>query len=1292
MTATPDHDTLTQLIERQAAASAALTQATTFSEIAADIAQKMLTEPGTFISINLADYDDRGELIRLRTAASANRTQSFEAESAVDVTEADIGDILRQTLHQPTPVIITDIETNTSLSEHFRAWLAGHKVKAFASMPMRHAGRTFGLISVNSITGELNLAQTDLLAYQTLADQVGALMQVHDLTEESARSTDISERQTNAFDELTAGQDFAQMAGIVARHMLPTPGRFVSLSKFTYDMMGNPSELKILATANRERTYHWDIETLDWNSLTQAFRDSVTEGRVYVIDDTDAVTPTDVGPGFYALFASNGIKSFLNIPMMMDGKPIAAMGIASRVKSTFTKAEINAFRTLCDQIAALIHARTLLEDSHTARDVANNLVLASRMISSAENYDDMAQAVIYTIARKMSAVALNLFDQPVPPGGTPQSAIISAIGTPDGALTFDGGRFINPAPDSQQIESLRRGLPIFNNDINAVGSPLSDDTQGQYIRLGVGWYAAFGLRAGDQLLGTLDVLHNQPVVFSPEEVDAYNTLADQIAITLENRNLLSQTEETLGFVQAQYEASSKINAARTAAEMLDAIYHFAGSGYNHAHLGFVVGDTLPVTVRLLAEINHNQLSTIEREVTLEGYPAAETLAALETLYIPDVAKDDFLTMVERERLLSQDIGAMVIAPLVANQRLTGVIVFIHPGPQPIPASRLRALRNLADQAAVVFENQTLLRSTAQSLAETRTLYEINRSILAAQDTLDILRALREHIAPNAMNINHMGFNYDDQNRIQGMVIDYMSNLNDEQVVQVSLDTLVGRDKIDELNTYWNTLRTPIGIVENIDRAPENYPLADFLKATNIGSFIAIPIRDGGLVRELVTLSFDHPQTFDDQQRRLYEGLTDQIAIVLQSHRLLRDTQLSAAQLSNQVRVLQLVNQLSSTISTVEDEQTLLDQSARVLTEAVGVEHCGIVLLNPQQTIGTVASEYPSLGTLGSQIDMSNNELFRLIQETRQPVIVNDLENDQRIIPATRELMQKLGIRAVAFLPLIVQDRIFGSIGLDITSFERTFSLEMVNIAQTITTQLAIGLQNARLLSDTQHRADQLQRITAFSQSVQATLDLTNIFNLMLAQSAEMLPQDHISIALYDTAQSQLRTVAQYADGVTSVTLSGIESVPIKGHIAKVWETWQLVHIEDARSAPEKIETKANLRALMVAPMVTRGRIMGIVSVGSARAFAYTETDVAVFQQIVNQLSVAIENAEAFRQSQRVAKNESLVNDISTQLQRQMDIHSMLDVTVNELGKVLGARRARIRLGTNAPSADDGNNE
>jgi GAF domain-containing protein len=113
----------------------------------------------------------------------------------------------------------------------------------------------------------------------------------------------------------------------------------------------------------------------------------------------------------------------------------------------------------------------------------------------------------------------------------------------------------------------------------------------------------------------------------------------------------------------------------------------------------------------------------------------------------------------------------------------------------------------------------------------------------------------------------------------------------------------------------------------------------------------------------------------------------------------------------------------------------------------------------------------------------------------------------------------------------------------------------------------------------------------------------------------------------------------------------------------------------------------SLRSWLLIPVIGHGSVTGIVSVGSDQPFAYSETDISLFNQLVTQFGVVLENVDAYRQSQQTARNESLVNDISAQLQRQLDIQGMLNVTATELGKAIGARRARIRLATTVPETN-----
>jgi phosphoserine phosphatase RsbU/P len=280
----------------------------------------------------------------------------------------------------------------------------------------------------------------------------------------------------------------------------------------------------------------------------------------------------------------------------------------------------------------------------------------------------------------------------------------------------------------------------------------------------------------------------------------------------------------------------------------------------------------------------------------------------------------------------------------------------------------------------------------------------------------------------------------------------------------------------------------------------------------------------------------------------------------------------------------------------------------------------------------------------------------------------------------------------AYINLIIRDEEHVS---DIISVlfghSRTFDERTRRLYEAVADQIAIVLQNQRLLSDSNRRAEQLQRIASFGQSVQRSLDIPDLMQTMLTESVQTLPIDRMNIALHDTVQDALRVVAQYDEGNSSIAPSGGPIMNQRGSFAeRAWETGEFVYVPDTLISAEARRTEAGgTRSLMIAPVRTRDRVFGLVNVGCLRPNAYTETDVAVFQQMVSQLAVALENAEEFAQSQRLAKNEALINDIASQLQQQMDMQRLLSVTLSEVGKALGAKRGRIRL---APTLEDGAGE
>ncbi len=917
------------LVRRQASTTMELTRATTFTEMAGAIGRHMLHRR-QFVTIDLIDYDGSGAMAGLRVIASANRRQTFDASETLPLTLDDMGKSLAEGFINASPVLVNDATNDTTMNARFRKWLAGHKVESLFSLPLRRGAETFGVLVINSLDGLLYLTEDEMMAYQSLADQVSALVQVHNLMEESARSQDISERQARAFAELRSSQDFAEMAGIIARYMLPTPGRFLTISSLQDDAHGQLSGYRMLASANREKTYSPEGDLpFSWEGTSARVQQMLRDGVVQ-IGETRLESAESLGSEVYAWLEASGVQHYMHLPMSVEGRPVALLSVLSK-NAPFSRDEINAFHNLSDQVGALFHTR----------------------------------------------------------------------------------------------------------------------------------------------------------------------------------DLLRQTEDTL--VQVQI------------------------------------------------------------------------------------------------------------------------------------------------------------------------LYEVNRSILAAQDTLDVLRALRDYLAPDAMIISHIAIGYGAQHQIEKLTINHILSAGREQVVDMPLQDMIGPEKVIALQAYWEAQGARLSVIEDI--AQTDHPLQEFIRAQNTKSYIAIPVHEHGQIQHVIGISFDQPRTFDLLTRRLYESLSDQISIIFQNQHLLLETQVSAVELGKQVEVLQNINQLAITLSTIQEEKALFERSSEMLVNTLKVDHCGIVLADPDGVTGTVAGEYPTLGTVGARIVLANSGLFSEVWEHLRPLAVSDM--DTQLPESSREMLRVLGVKSMLIVPLVMRGTLIGTIGLDLYSAERQFTPDMVEVARTMTAQIGVAIQNIRLLTDAQRHAQQLQRIAVFNQSVQATLDMAAIFNIALTESAQMLPFDQMRILLYEPTLGQLRTAARYEQGVVQVTLVDGDLVDMDNtNEGRVWKSRELLYLPTETRArdpqqPFKLEPGSD----MFAPLQSHGRILGVVGVSSNQTHAYGETDFAVFRQMTDQLTVAIENAEAYTQSQRQARNEALVNEIATRLQRQTDIQNMLDITMNELGKALGARRARIRLAT-----------
>jgi PAS domain S-box-containing protein len=92
-------------------------------------------------------------------------------------------------------------------------------------------------------------------------------------------------------------------------------------------------------------------------------------------------------------------------------------------------------------------------------------------------------------------------------------------------------------------------------------------------------------------------------------------------------------------------------------------------------------------------------------------------------------------------------------------------------------------------------------------------------------------------------------------------------------------------------------------------------------------------------------------------------------------------------------------------------------------------------------------------------------------KTREPVIIQDAYNDERVNP---EHMKKYGVRSVLVVPILAGDNPIGVIFFNYHKIPYPFSSIQVDFCMKLASSVSFAIQNSQLLKELRHRASELE--------------------------------------------------------------------------------------------------------------------------------------------------------------------------------------------------------------------------
>lgn len=206
-------------------------------------------------------------------------------------------------------------------------------------------------------------------------------------------------------------------------------------------------------------------------------------------------------------------------------------------------------------------------------------------------------------------------------------------------------------------------------------------------------------------------------------------------------------------------------------------------------------------------------------------------------------------------------------------------------------------------------------------------------------------------------------------------------------------------------------------------------------------------------------------------------------------------------------------------------------------------------------------------------------------------------------------------RSEVALPLLIRNKILGV--LDIQSDRpQAFSVDDTDVLQTLSDQIAIAIENARLLDETQAAIMQLEALT--------------------------------SIRTQEAWTQKLRE----QDRAFTYTPLGLRA--------------------------EKLSP--NSSNAMSAPIVLRGRKIGNISIARKGEAKWSRLDEGLLAEVASQVGLAVDNIRLLEEATQRARQEQTVGKLAAQFSQSLDLDTLLQTAARELGQLPDVSEVSVFIG------------
>ncbi len=270
-------------------------------------------------------------------------------------------------------------------------------------------------------------------------------------------------------------------------------------------------------------------------------------------------------------------------------------------------------------------------------------------------------------------------------------------------------------------------------------------------------------------------------------------------------------------------------------------------------------------------------------------------------------------------------------------------------------------------------------------------------------------------------------------------------------------------------------------------------------------------------------------------------------------------------------------------------------------------------------------------------------------------------------------------KTLLFVPLKVNDKIVGCVSLQNLDREHAFSDSDVQLLSTLSNSMSVALENARLFNETEQRNAELAVINSVQQGLVAEMDMQGIYDLVGEKIRNLFDAQVTAISTFNPENSMEYFQYLFENG------QRVQADPRKYDKIRqrLINTQKLINIEEnAKEAfttitgesPTAVPGTDFPKSMVFVPLVVGDIVRGYVSLQNLdREHAFSDSDVRLLSTLANSMSVALENARLFNETEQRNAELAVINSVQQGLVAEMDMQGIYDLVGERIRDLFDAQ-------------------